>query len=241
MTSERVSMVPSRKEARIAGLLYLLVVLSGPFVLLYVPGRLFVAGDAAATAANILAHPTLYRAYVAIGLFSELAFVAVVLALYRLLKGVNAQLATLMALLILLDVPLALLGASNEVATFELLRDPGVLRVFDTAQRDALTLLMIEFGQKGVLVSEVFWGLWLWPLGALVFRSRFLPRFIGVWLALNGLAYVALSAIGLFWPQHAKAAFTLATPALFGEVALTLWLLVVGVRGPKVERPATRT
>ncbi len=82
-------MDPTKKTARIAGLLYLSVVLTGPFVLLYVPGKLFVPGDATATASNILAHESLFRAYIVVGLVSELLFVSVVLALYRLLKGVN--------------------------------------------------------------------------------------------------------------------------------------------------------
>lgn len=223
-------MIPTKKDARIAGLLYLVVVLTGPFVLLYVPGKLFVSGDASATARNILAHQDLFRAYIGIGLVSELAFVATVLALYRLLKGVGSQLAALMAILILIDVPLALLGSANEIATLATLRGGEFLSAFDGPQREALAMLLINFDRQGVFVSEIFWGLWLLPLGVLVHRSRFLPRFLGWWLFANGLAYLAMSATGIVSPQAHARLSRLATPVLFGEAALMLWLLIVGVR-----------
>lgn len=223
-------MYPTRQAARLAGFLYLLVVLTGPFVLLYVPGRLFVPGNATATAGNILAHQDLFRTYIAVGLISELLFISVALALFRLLKGVGHELATLMVLLILIDAPLAFLGMANEVATLTILRGGDFLAAFDKPQRDALALLLITFDRQGVLVSEVFWGLWLLPLGWLVYRSGFLPRFLGVWLFLNGLAYLAISSTRLVLPQQVKLISSLATPVLFGEVALMLWLLIVGVR-----------
>ena len=158
-------MHPMKKSARVAGLLYLLVVLAGPFVLIYAPGRLFVHGDASATVSNILAHQSLFQAYIVVGLVSELLFIAVVLALYRLLKGVNLQLATVMVILILIDAPLAFLSIANEVATLTFVRGADFLSVFDKPQRDALATLLINFDRQGVLVSELFWGLWLLPLG----------------------------------------------------------------------------
>ena len=223
-------MPPTKRAARVAGLLYLLVVLTGPFVLMYVPGKLFVSGNAAATAGNIVAHQTLSRAHIVVGLASELLFIAVVLALYRLLAGVGRELAAVMVILVLVDAPLAFAGIANEVATLALLRGGETLAAFDAPQRAALATLLVTAGQHGQIVSEVFWGLWLLPLGILVWRSGFLPRFIGAWLLVNGLAYVALSAIELYLPQRIDAAFTAATPLLLGEVALTFWLLIAGVR-----------
>ncbi len=219
-----------RKTARVAGLLYLLVVLTGPFVLIYVPGKLFAPGDAAATASNILAHESLFRAYIVVEIVSELLFVSVVLALYRLLKGVGQQLATVMALLILIEVPLAFLSVVTHVATLTFVRGADFLAVFDEPQRNALAMLFLNWDQQGVLISEIFWGLWLLPLGLLVYRSGFIPRFLGVWLIFNGLAYVTMSFTGLLLPQHQKTVFTIATPVLFGEVAFMLWLLIVGAR-----------
>jgi hypothetical protein len=224
VTSNQVEIAvnPIKKNAHIAGVLYLLVVLIGPFVLIYVPGKLYVPGDAAATATNILVHESLFRAHIVAGLVGELLFISVVLALFRLLKGVNRELAGLMVILILVDAPLAFLSVANEAATLTFLRDPEILAVFDKPQRDAVATLLINFDRLGVYVSEMFWGLWLLPLGLLVLRSGFLPRFIGIWLLINGVAYVALSLMGLLAPQIYDIALKFATPILFGEVALML-------------------
>lgn len=225
-------MHPLKRTARLAGFLYLLVVLSGPFVLIYVPNKLFVAGDAAATASNILAHQALFRTNIVVGIVSELLFISVVLLLYQLLKGVNQQLAALMALLILLDAPVAFLSVANQVATLAFVRSPEFLTVFDKPQRDVLATLLINIDREGVYVSEVFWGLWLLPLGLLVYRSRFLPRVLGIWLFVNGLAYLVLSLTGLLTPQHYATLLKLATPVLFGEAAFMLWLIIIGARVP---------
>lgn len=224
-----------KRTARIAGLLYLVVALTGPFVLIYVPGKLFVPGNATATAANILAHQSLFRVHIIAGLVSELAFIAVVLVLYNLLKGVSPPLAASMAILVLVDAPLAFLGVANEVATLAFVRGGEFLSVFDKPQRDALAMLLLNVDRQGSLVSEMFWGFWLLPLGLLVFRSGFLPRPLGVWLFVNGLAYIVISSTGILLPQHLKLVFTIATPILFGEMAFALWLLIVGAR----ERPST--
>lgn len=232
-------MPPTQRTARIAGLLYLLVVLTGPFVLLYVPGKLFVPGNATETVSNILAHEPLFRAHIVVGLVAELCFIAVVLVLYQLLKGVGLELATLMVVLVLVDAPLAFLSVANEVATLSFARGAEFLAVFDKPQRDALATLLINIDSQGVLVSDMFWGLWLLPLGLLVYRSGFLPRFLGIWLFINGLAYLTISATGLVFPQHLKMVSMIATPILFGEVALMLWLLIVGVRVPPTNRAST--
>ena len=219
-----------QRRARVAGALYLVVVLAGPFLLLYVPGKIFVPGDAAATAANILAHESLYRASNVLGIVTQLVFVFTALALYRLLEGVDRSLAAVMVILILIDAPLAFLSLANQAATIATLRGSELLSAFDPAQRHAVATLLIHFDRHGVLVSEVFWGLWLLPLAILVYRSGFLPRWLGVWLFANGLAYLALSATGLTAPAYQKTAMSIATPLLFGEMALMLWLLIVGAR-----------
>jgi hypothetical protein len=223
-------MPATKKEARLAGLLYLPVVLLGPIVLLYVPGKIFVPGDASATVANILAHESLFRANIVIGMVSQLFFVAAVLALYQLLRDVGRRLAGVMVILILLVAPLAIAGAATQVATLKLLHDPQFLAGFTGAQRDSLVLLLLEFDRTGTLAAELYWGLWLLPLGALVHRSRFLPRFLGIWLVANGVAYVVLSLVGILWEPGHGLLFKIATPLLFGEAVLMLWLLVVGAR-----------
>ena len=223
-----------RKHARVAGLLYLFVVLLGPFTLIYVPGKLFVPGDGGATVRNILAHEPLFRVFTVVEIVAELFFVLTVLALYRLLKEVGRELAGVMVILVLIDAPLAFFGVVNHLATLALARGEAFLGAFGEPQRNALAAFLLTVDKQGTLVSEVFWGLWLVPLGMLVFRSGFLPRLLGAWLVLNGVAYVAMSLTGLLLPQHAKTVFTAATPVLFGEAVFMLWLVFVGARA----RPA---
>lgn len=219
-----------KTTARLAGLLYVLVALLTPFIMFYAPSQLFVPGDASATVDRIAERQNLFVATIIVGIVSELLFVSVILLLYRLLKPVDDVLAGLMLLSIMLQVPLAFLGMANEVATLQFIRGGEFLQVFDGPQRDALIMFLMYVDRQGVLVSQVFWGVWLLPLGALVFRSRMIPRFLGIWLVLNGLAYIALSAIGLARPELRASAFSLATPLMFGELALALWLLIMGVK-----------
>jgi len=219
-----------KRTARLAGLLYLMVVIAGPFMLLYIPGKLFVRGDAAATAASMLAQQGLVEAHVALGVITELLFIGTVLALYELLKGVDRRCAALMAIVVLVDAPLAFLDVANEAATLGFLRDPGFMRVLEPAQREAMTMLLMNFNNAGIIVQEFFWGLWLLPLAFLVYRCGFIPRLIGAWLGANGLTYIVLSAMRLTAPELASRSFTLVTPLLLGEVALMLWLLIAGAR-----------
>lgn len=219
-----------KKDARVAGVLYLLVVLIGPFILIYVPDKLFVHGNVTATAGNILAHESLFRIFIVVEIVGELLFIFTVLALYRLLRNVSQRLAGIMVILILIDAPLAFLSAVNHVAALALLRGADLLAVFNEPQRNALAMLLLGVDTQGTLVSEVFWGLWLVPLGLLVYRSGFIPRLLGVWLIINGLAYITMSFTGLLLPQYSKTVFTVATPILFGEAAFMLWLLIVGAR-----------
>lgn len=223
-------MTQLQKNARIAGLLYLLMAVTGPFVLIYVPGKLFVSGNASATVANILAHQTLFKAYIVVGLMSELFFLATVFALYRLLKDVGRQLAALMVIVVLVGAPTAFLGVANQLATLSFVQGNALLSAFDRPQRDALATLLMNIDKLGVPISELFWGLWLLPLAVLVYRSGFLPRFLGVWLALNGIAYITISFTGILFPEQVPLVNTISFPILLGEVAFLLWLLIVGAK-----------
>jgi Domain of unknown function (DUF4386) len=93
-------------------------------------------------------------------------------------------------------------------------------------------MLFIRLHSQGILIDEMFWGLWLFPFGLLVYRSGFLPRFIGVWLMINCFGYVVLSVTALFFPAYYEAAFKMAQPVLFGELAIMLWLLIKGAKVP---------
>jgi hypothetical protein len=227
-------MSSARNPGRVVGFWYLLLVLLGPLRLIYIPNKLFVHDDAAATANNIVAHEWLFRFGMLSDLCGAVVLIFLVLAFYRLFKGVDEQLAVL--LVIVGGVMPALINFVNVVTdagAFMVARsgNPGgaaFLSVFDKPQRDALVLLFLRLHHAQIVAAEILWGLWLFPMGALAYKSRFVPRFIGVWLIINGVAYVVLSLTGLFFPDYQDKVFVFSQPALFGELAIMLWLVFKG-------------
>jgi len=231
-------MHPLKKAARIAGAIYLSMVVTGPFSLIYVPSKLIVRGDAAATSDNILAHETMFRLSIMADLVGQVIFICLAIALYRLLSGVNKTWAGLMVAFVLVSAAVGFVNTLNDIAALTLFRGADFLTVFDKPQRDALGMLFIRLHSQGIFIDEMFWGLWLFPFGLLVFRSGFLPRLIGGWLMINCFGYVALSFIALLFPPYYETAFGLAQPVLFGELAIMLWLLIKGAKVPSL-RAAT--
>jgi len=221
-------MHPTVKAARIAGAVYLSMVLTAPFSLIYVPSKLIVRGNATATANNILAHETMFRLSIMGDLVGQVIFICLAIALYRLLRDVNRTWAWLMVSFVLVSAAVGFLNTLNNVAALILFRGDEFLKVFDQVQREALGMLFIRLHSQGQFIDEIFWGLWLFPFGLLVFRSGFLPRFLGIWLIIACLAWIALSITAQFFPTHYSAAFAWLQPAFFAEMAIMLWLLIRG-------------
>src|SRR5437870_2322456 len=228
-------MHPLKKAARIAGAIYLSMVITGPFSLIYVPSKLIVRGNAAATAENILAHETMFRLSILADLVGQVIFICLAIALYRLLSNINKIWAGLMVALILVSAAVGFFNTLNDIAALTLFRGADFLAVFEKPQRDALGYLFIRLHSQGNLVNEIFWGLWLFPFGLLVFRSDFLPRFIGVWLMINCFGWLVLSITALFFPLYYDTAFRTAQPVLFGELVIMLWLLIKGAKVPATQ------
>jgi Domain of unknown function (DUF4386) len=231
-------MVPAKRDARIAGWLYFLFAAPGPFCLLYVPGKIIVRGDAAATAANVLAHETLLRMGVVIWLFGLAIWIVMALALYRLFNGVSKALASLLVIFVAISVGIGFLNELNNLAAILVLRGnefPGILTL---PQREALAMLFLRLHGQGNAVNEMFWGLWLLPFGLLIVRSHFIPRLLGIWLLLDGFAWMGLSMVALLAPNYSDLAFKVAQPAVFAELAVMLWLMTIGIRAPASEQHA---
>jgi len=224
-------MTPLSKNARVAGLLYIVFSVFGVVRLIYIPNHLFVDGNAAATATNIAAHESLFRFGIVSYLLAAGGWIFVTLALYRLLKGVDQGLAVLMVILGgLVVVPISFLNAVNDVAALLFARGADFLSVFDKPQRNAFVTLFLRLHHHGDLANEIFWGLWLIPLGLLVYRSRFLPRFLGLWLMAGCLGYLAQSFTGFLLPQYEDKVFTYAQPFTISELAFMLWLVIMGAK-----------
>jgi hypothetical protein len=221
-----------RNPGRFAGLLYVLTSIVGFFAMGYVPDHLIVHGNAAATVSNIAAHETLFRFGIAGQLIGQAAFIFVALALYKLLQGVNRWHATIMVILIVVSIPIAFLNELNSLAALALVRGAAFLSVVDKPQRDAFAMLFLNLQGRGLVVAELFWGLWLFPLALLVYRSRFLPRFLGVWLALAGAGWVILSLVSILLPEYQNKVYLYTQPAVIGEIVFMLWLLIEGAQPP---------
>ena len=221
-------MTSTKNPGRFAGLLYLFLSIPGVFAMIYVPSKLMVEGNATATAKNIAASETLFRLGIAGQLISQAGFIFVALALYDLLKEVNRRHAALMVILVVVAIPIAFLNELNSIAALVLVRGADYLSIFEKPQREALAMLFLKLHNEGLGIVEIFWGLWLLPLGLLVYRSRFLPRFLGVWLVIDGFAYVIMSVTSVLLPQYYGKVSSISQPALLGEVAFILWLLIRG-------------
>ena len=239
MSKGREGMNSTKKTARIAGLLYLVNGVTGFFSIIYVPSKLIVSGNAAATANNILASERLFR----LGIVSELTcaaeFVFLLWVLYRLLGAVNKTHASLMVILGLVSIPIMFVNALNGIAALALLRGADFLSVFDQPQRQALAMQFLNLHGGGFVVAGIFWGLWLFPFGILVYRSRFLPRILGVLLIAACLGYLAQSFTSLLLPSYEDAVYRFAGIALtLGEPAIILWLLIRGAKDQPLDAAA---
>ena len=220
-----------RQQARVAGVLYLLLALTAPLGLLYVPGKVIVLGNATATAANIRASEGLLRGGIASELIHQIIAVFLVLALYRLFKRVDEALARQVVVLgALVSVPIVFVNVLNELATLTLVSDADFLSVFEQPQLDALAYLFMRLHGDGITVASVFWGLWLFPFGMLVIRSGFIPRVFGVLLIIAGVAYLASAFATLVLPRYEHFVSKVAGPLEIAEVPIIFWLLIWGAK-----------
>ena len=227
----------TKKQARVAGILYLLACSTAPFSLIYLPRTLIVPGDATATANQVRASETLLRVGIASELIISIVLIFAVLAFYRLFKGVSEKHALAMLILLLVSIPISLLNVLNEIAAMILANGGGFLSVFDQRQLDALMLLFLRIHSQGLIIAAIFWGLWLFPFGILIMRSGFIPRVVGVFVILAGVPYLINAFTTLVLPHYAYLSRFL-TVLEFGEFAL-LWLVIWGAKARPVDTQAS--
>lgn len=218
------------QQARLCGLLYLLLILSGVYCLIYVPSQTGVPGNYAATAQKMLAHEQLFRSGALADVISNVIFIFLGLALYHLLKEVKPRRAKAMLVLLLVQLPLLFITEGLNLGALSVPKSDA-LPSFDPAQRLDMAMLLIKINESIDLVLEFFWGLWLIPFGQLVYASGFIPRLFGILLLAAALAYIAEAFTALLLPVYSP---YLKLPVLLlvalGEISITLWLLLKGVR-----------
>ncbi len=229
-----------KNTARLPGFLYLLIAVVAPFGMLYVPSTLIVPGDAATTASNIMASDGLFRLGIvgdSVVILLEIVLVAV---LYVLLRPVNR---TLALAAVFARLAMAVVQGINLFSSFGvllLLSDAKYLTVFEPDQLHALVLLFLNFHESGVYIWQVFFGLHLFVLGYLVFKSGYFPRILGILLMVACLGYL-MDSFGILFPNSGAISIVssiLLAAAVIGELSFTLWLLIKGVNVEQWERRA---
>ncbi|MFC2133684.1 DUF4386 domain-containing protein [Bacteroidota bacterium] len=219
-----------KNTARIAGLLYLLLVITGIYGIMYIPSQIIVEGDTVATANNILSNEFLFRTGFLNDIISNTIFLFLVLVLYRLFKQVNENQAKLMFALVIVQIPVLFMMEAFNITSLMILKGE-ILKTFELSQRQDLAMLFLKINDYGTLPLEMFWGLWLLPFGLLVYKSEFIPRIFGILLVIAGIAYMIDSTISLLFPSYSVFVNkpTLLLVAI-GEISITLWLLIKGVK-----------
>jgi hypothetical protein len=215
--------------ARIGGLLYLIIIVAGGFAELFVRSNLVVPGDATATAQNIMASARLWRGGFAATLVMLVCAVAVLLILYVLLRPVSRNIALLAVFFNLVSISIEGFNDLLHLAAVLILSGADYLKAFEPRQLHALALLSLKLFDNGYGISLVFFGFFCICTGYLIFKSTFLPRFLGVLMAIAGLCYLTNSFVLFLAPRLAHQFFYILMPAGVAELSLTLWLLVKGV------------
>src|SRR5919202_1815095 len=217
-----------RLTARAAGFFWLMTFLGGVFALS--SGGLVVSGNAAATAANILAHESLFRSGVAANLFATACYIAATLFVYYLLKPVNRKLSLLAAFFSLTGCAGGTVTFAIQFAPLAVLGGAQYLSVFTSEQLQALALAFLRLAEQAFFIGHVFFGLHCLLVGYLIFGSKFLPRIVGALMVSAGLGWLTMSFANLLSPQLGRSLFPyVLLPGMLGEGSLTLWLLLVGV------------
>ncbi len=221
--------------ARLAGALYLLMVPFGIFGIMWVPSIMFVPGDTAATVNNIMASESLFRLGIVSALIVQVLHIFVVLVLYQLLKAVNKNHALLMVIFALVGIPIAMLSELNQLAVLVLLSGADYLAAFTTEQLNAQVALFLNLREDGLVIAWIFWGLWLFPMGYLVFKSGFIPKILGIILMIGCIGYLIDFLTTVLLPNLGV---LISGVTSIGEFFILLWLLIKGVDVEAWERRA---
>ncbi|MBL4811069.1 MAG: DUF4386 domain-containing protein [Rhodobacteraceae bacterium] len=210
-----------QRFSRITGAIYLFIAIAGGFGISYVQS-LVVTGDIAATISNLVANETTIRFAIIAALLTQLGHLFLVLMLYKILAPVNAAIARLMVIFVLVGIPIAMLNEVNYGI---------VLFLLDNADSSStLISAFLESHHYGIIIVQIFWGLWLFPFGYLIYKSDFLPKIIGVTLMIGCFGYLADSMVYIFNPTYP---ITFSLYLFWGELIVLLWLMIRGVNAKK--------
>jgi hypothetical protein len=216
----------SQKTARVAAFVFLIIFFLGMSTELFIRPDMIVPGDAATTVKNIAASEALFRLSLVSDLIRQMFLMLLPLVLYKLLKPVNKNVASLMVIFALVSVPISMLNELNHFAVLLLSGGAGYLTAFKADQLNILVMFFLELRKYGTFIPQ-FFSLWVLLLGYLVFKSGFIPKILGILLMLGGLCYTVLAVLFFLFPNFD--AMILGLFAFIGESLFYLWLLIKGV------------
>jgi Domain of unknown function (DUF4386) len=230
-------MISTKSLARIAGSLYLTVAIFGGFAHLYARARIYVPGDAAATADNIVANSALFRFAFVADLIQATVFMLLGMALYLLLRHVNENIGRAMVVFVAISVAIICLNMIHHLAALLVATDASYASTFGPEGSNALVLLLVDMHHYGYLIAQIFFGLWLLPLGYLVYKSGMFPRALGVLLMIGCFGYL-IDTLALFLVPNIGGAIStfVVIPAAIAEFWMVFYLLIKGVRAPQPEQ-----
>lgn len=218
-----------QNRGRLAGFVYFLLVLTGIFNLVYVPTQIINWSDAAQTVANIKSSELLFRAGIVTGIFSYVLYLILPLLLFDIFKNIDRRMAVLMVTLACASVPISIFNIVDKVNILTLLGDDPYLKTLTPEQIQTQVMLLLDSYNNGIAVVKIFWGLWLFPFGYLIFKSGYAPKVLGIFLMLGCFGYVFIFATRLMCPDTIIPSL-ISKPATIGEIGTCLWLLIMGVK-----------
>ncbi|MZQ99701.1 MAG: DUF4386 family protein [Acidaminobacter sp.] len=223
----------NKKTARLAGLIWLLMFIFGPMAQV-VRSKLFIPGDSVTTAQNLLTNEFLFRLGFVSDLLMMVLFLLLPLVLYKLFCHVDKNLSLLMVIFVIVSVPINMLNLLNEFAALHLLRGAEYLNAVATEQLMANAMFTYDLYLNGYEIANVFFALWLVPLGLLVYKSGFLPKFLGTLLVVGGLSLFLEVLLYFLLPGYETVNTILLIPQTISEFAFLLWILIRGINETKV-------
>ena len=223
-----------KRLARIAGVLYLLNGIFSGFAFGYVLTKVYIPGNAAATAANVVANAGLVRVGMVADLFQGTEWVFLAMTLYLLLRHVHQSAARAMVVIVAVGAAIVCLNDVFQPESVRVATDSSYAAAFGTAGSSSMVLLLLEIHHYGFLVAQIFFGLWLVPLGYLAYKSAMFPRALGIMLIIAGACYlVGLLAVFLVPDSGEKINTIVTIPSAIAEISMLGYLLVMGVKTPK--------
>ncbi len=222
----------ANKTARLAGLIYLILIISGIFNLMYFPSKLIVWNNAAKTVENITNLEFLFKLNIICGIICFGCFLLLPLVLYKLLHKVNKSHGVLMVVFSIISVPISFGSMIHQFSILTLLGNDNFLKNFTEVQLQTEIMLHLHYFNNGVQIAQIFWGLWLFPFGYLVYKSGFLPKFLGIFLMMGCFGYLIEFFGSFLFENYYKSMFSkfVGIPSSIGEIGICLWLLIVGVK-----------